>query len=97
MSLARSGEATVPLRRARRLVPWFLIVAGANSTGLIPASTHGAVQNAALFLITIALSAIGLSVDLAALRRAGPKPLFVGGALWVTVGSASLRFQAMHL
>jgi uncharacterized integral membrane protein (TIGR00698 family) len=60
------GHFPNTLTRARRLVPWFLIIAGANSTGLIPASTHGAVQNAALFLITIALSAIGLSVDLAA-------------------------------
>jgi uncharacterized integral membrane protein (TIGR00698 family) len=95
------GHPPNAFTRARRLVPWFLvgflIVAGANSIGLIPASTHGAVQNIALFLITIALSAIGLSVDVAALRRAGPKPLLLGGALWVTVGSASLLLQAAHL
>jgi uncharacterized integral membrane protein (TIGR00698 family) len=96
-----SGHITNSLPRNLRLVPWFLIgfliVAGANSIGLIPVSIHGAVQNVALFLITIALSAIGLSIDVAALRRAGPRPLLLGGALWVTVGSASLLLQAAQL
>jgi uncharacterized membrane protein YadS len=65
--------------------------------GLIPASAHGAAQAFALFLITVALSAIGLSVDVTAMRRAGPRPLLLGGALWITVGSASLLLQAARL
>jgi uncharacterized membrane protein YadS len=96
-----SGHVTNSLTRALRLIPWFLIgfliVAGVNSMGLIPASTHGAVQNVALFLITIALCAIGISIDVAALGRAGLRPLLLGGALWVTVGSTSLLLQAAHL
>jgi uncharacterized membrane protein YadS len=53
------------------------------------------------FLVAVALSAIGLSTDVAALRRAGARPLLLGALLWVTVGAASLALQsvtgALHL
>ena len=46
-----------------------------------------------LFLVAMALSAIGLSTDVAALRRAGARPLLLGAMLWVTVAAASLGLQ----
>lgn len=86
-------------RRALRLVPWFLIgfvvAAALNSAGVIPASAHGALSQVSLFLVAVALSAIGLSTDLAALRRAGAKPLLLGALLWITVGVASLALQLL--
>jgi len=82
-----------------KLVPWFLIgfvaVAGVNSAGLIPASAHGPLQHLSVFLVAVALSAIGLSTDVAALRRAGARPLLLGALLWVTVAAASLGLQAL--
>jgi uncharacterized integral membrane protein (TIGR00698 family) len=94
-SPARAGEHA--LARAVRLVPWFLIgflvVAAANSVGLIPAASHAALEHVSLFLITAALSAIGLSTDAAALRRAGHRPLLLGGILWVAVAATSLLLQ----
>jgi len=48
-----------------------------------------------LFLVAVALSAIGLSTDVRALRRAGAKPLLLGLMLWVTVSGASLGLQAL--
>jgi uncharacterized integral membrane protein (TIGR00698 family) len=87
--------------RAARLVPWFLVgfllVAAANSTGLLPASSRSGAQTAALFLITTALAAIGMSTDAAGLRRAGSRPLLLGFVLWVSVASASLLLQAIGL
>ncbi len=86
-------------RRALRLIPWFLIgflvMAAANSAGLIPAGAHGGVTQVAAFLVAVALSGIGLSTDVAALRRAGAKPLLLGGMLWLTVAAASLALQAL--
>jgi uncharacterized integral membrane protein (TIGR00698 family) len=80
-----------------RLVPWFLIgfilVAAANSIGLIPAGAHSGLSTTSVFLITIALSAIGLSTDLAGFRRAGHKPLILGASLWVIVSLTSLGLQ----
>jgi uncharacterized membrane protein YadS len=86
-------------RRALTLVPWFLIgfllMAAANSAGLIPAGAHGGVSQVATFLVAVALSAIGLSTDVAALRRAGAKPLLLGAMLWITVAATSLALQAL--
>jgi uncharacterized integral membrane protein (TIGR00698 family) len=83
--------------RPHRLVPWFLIgfllVAAANSAGLIPAGSHHALSTASVFLITTALSAIGLSTDLPGLRAAGPRPVLLGGILWIIVTASSLGLQ----
>ncbi|MGH2843861.1 MAG: YeiH family protein [Solirubrobacteraceae bacterium] len=104
---AGQHHAARPVALARRaltivgLVPGFLIafavLAALRGGGLIPASQAGTVSELATLLITLALSAVGLSVDLAALRRAGPKPLLLGAMLWVTVSLLSLGCQAAGL
>lgn len=45
------------------------------------------------FMISIALSAIGLSTDVGAFRRTGPRPLLLGALLWITVALSSLGIQ----
>lgn len=80
-----------------RLVPWFLVgfvaVAALNSAGGIPAAAQTRLSDVSHFLITVALSAIGLSTDVAAFRRAGAKPLLLGACLWVVVSLTSLGLQ----
>jgi uncharacterized membrane protein YadS len=80
-------------------VPWFLIgfvlVAIVNSTGVIPARAHSPLEDTSVFLVAVALSAIGLSTNVSALRKAGPKPLLLGALLWITVATASLGLQAL--
>jgi uncharacterized integral membrane protein (TIGR00698 family) len=95
-----SAEEAPPTRsrvRILRLIPWFLIgfvvTAGINSFGFIPAPVHSAFSATSVFLITIALSAIGLSTDLGGFRRAGAKPLLLGLCLWVAVTLSSLGLQ----
>jgi uncharacterized membrane protein YadS len=86
-------------KRIARLVPWFLIgfviAAAANSSGAIPPGAHVPLQHVSVFLVAVALSAIGLSADVAALRRAGHRPLLLGAMLWITVAAASLGLQAL--
>jgi uncharacterized integral membrane protein (TIGR00698 family) len=85
--------------RVVRLVPWFLIgfvvAAALNSAGAIPAASHGPLQHASVFLVAVALSAIGLSTNVPALRKAGPRPVLLGALLWITVAVASLGLQAL--
>ena len=85
--------------RVVRLVPWFLIgfvvAAALNSAGAIPEASHGPLQHGSVFLVAVALSAIGLSTNVPALRKAGPRPLLLGALLWITVGAASLGLQAL--
>jgi uncharacterized integral membrane protein (TIGR00698 family) len=107
MAIAPVATTTAPAGRAARmspkriakLVPWFLIgfviAAGVNSSGVIPASAHVPLQHVSVFLVAVALSAIGLSTDVAALRRAGHRPLLLGALLWITVAAASLGLQAL--
>jgi uncharacterized membrane protein YadS len=71
------------------------VMAAANSAGAIPAGAHGGVAQLAAFLVAVALSGIGLSTDVAALRRAGAKPLLLGGMLWLTVAATSVALQAL--
>lgn len=85
--------------RVTRLVPWFLVgflgTAALATGGLIPDQARGALDQASVFLITIALSAIGLSTDIRGLRRAGARPLLLGGCLWLLVSVTSLVLQAI--
>jgi uncharacterized integral membrane protein (TIGR00698 family) len=96
---ASASTARMSPRRVVRLVPWFLIgfviAAAVNSAGVIPSGAHGPLQHASVFLVAVALSAIGLSTNVAALRRAGHRPLLLGALLWITVAAASLGLQAL--
>jgi uncharacterized integral membrane protein (TIGR00698 family) len=96
---APAAAARMSPRRASKLVPWFLIgfvlVAALNSCGIIPAGAHSPLEHGSVFLVSVALSAIGLSTNVAALRKAGARPLILGAVLWITVATASLGLQAL--
>ena len=85
--------------RVARMVPWFLIgflmAAATASAGLVPHATRAGLSQASALLITMALSAIGLSTDTRALRRAGPRPLALGACLWLLVSATSLALQSL--
>jgi uncharacterized integral membrane protein (TIGR00698 family) len=83
----------------RRIIPLFLLgflaAAALNSLGVVPGSWHSALSAVGTFLITTALAGIGLSLRLADMRRAGPRPLLLGGLLWVAVAATSIGLQAL--
>lgn len=85
------------LGRVVRLVPVFLVgfvvMAAARSAGLIPTPVAADLSKVAEFLISMAMAGIGLSTDLPALRRTGPRPLLLGGILWGIVSLTSLGIQ----
>jgi uncharacterized integral membrane protein (TIGR00698 family) len=92
-----SAENVGPNVRVTRLVPWyligFLLVASANSVGIIPKGFHHALVQISIFLIATALAAIGLSTDVAGFKRTGHRPLLLGGILWILVSATSLLLQ----
>ena len=81
----------------RKVVPLFLVgfvlAAGLNSIGAIPATWHPALLHVGTFLIAVAMAGIGLSIRWVQLRSTGLRPLMLGGILWVSVASASLLLQ----
>jgi uncharacterized integral membrane protein (TIGR00698 family) len=95
-----TGNAAASMRLPwRRIVPAFLIgfvlAAALDSVGLIPAGWHPTLSLIGTFLITTALAGIGLSMRLDEVRKAGHRPLLLGGMLWVAVGLSSLGLQAL--
>ncbi len=82
------------------LVPWFVagffIVAGVNSTGVVPAAIAGAAADIATWLLAVAVAATAIRSPLGEILKAGPKPLLVVGlaslaSLLLALGYALLR------
>ncbi|WJP97628.1 YeiH family protein [Macrococcus bovicus] len=78
----------------RRIFPWFIlyfIIASMIATVVpIPVALSAAIKQLSLFLIAIAMSAIGLSVDLKQFRKLGYQPVLLGAVLWFIVTVVSL-------
>ena len=96
----RSGQRErFGARRIARLVPWFLVgfvvLACVASTGLLPEGVVTALTHVSVFLVATALAGIGLSTDLAAIRRAGLKPLALGGILSLLVALTTLGMMTL--
>lgn len=97
--LSRAGRA----RRRFAAIPWrrlmplfllgFLLASTLATLGLIPASWNSRIVEISTFLITTALAAIGLSMRLSDIRGAGPRPLLMGGLLWILLAATSLGLQ----
>lgn len=98
---SRRGAGGQPLtpRRVLRLVPWFLIgfllLAGISSFGVFSEPVTAALTQVSVFLVATALAGIGLSTDLRAIRRAGLRPLLLGGVLSVLVTLTTLGTMAV--
>jgi uncharacterized integral membrane protein (TIGR00698 family) len=75
-------------------VPWFAFafvgVVVFNSLALLPHAVVGTVIDFDTFLLAMAMGALGLTTHLSAIRRAGIKPLLLGGLLfvWLVCGGA---------
>ncbi len=83
----------------RKVVPAFLIgfvlAAALDTVGAIPDAWHPHLADLGTFLITVALAGIGLNLRFAQMRKAGMRPLVLGGILWICVGLSSLGLQAL--
>jgi uncharacterized membrane protein YadS len=71
------GEAQGPRPDLRRMLPWFipgfLALAALRSAGLIPPPMVAAMAAASGALTVVAMAALGVGVDLRALRSVGPR------------------------
>jgi uncharacterized integral membrane protein (TIGR00698 family) len=97
VAAAQQGAQPSLWSRITKVVPGFILgfVAASLlvSTGIVPALLTTWLPKVAKFLIVVALAAVGLSADLKGLRKTGPKPLLLGGILWVLVATLSLLLQ----
>jgi uncharacterized integral membrane protein (TIGR00698 family) len=95
---AATGAAATSSAGARRLtIPWFAFafigVVVFNSLALLPHAVVGTAIDVDTFLLAMAMGALGLTTHLSAIRRAGIKPLLLGGILfvWLVVGGGAIN------
>ena len=83
------------VRSIIRAVPWFIVwFVVASLTGqYFPSAIRHEAQGIAHFMITVALTAIGLSTDLAKMRLTGWRPVALGMLVWISVATTSLMVQ----
>lgn len=81
-------------RKIVKLIPWFLFgfVLMVVLNTLVPFSTSvvDILSGVSTFLIAAALAGIGLTTDVGAIRRAGWRPLLLGGILWILVTGVTI-------
>lgn len=72
--------------------PWFavlfVVVIGINSLGVIPHSVVNAINAFDIFLLTMAMCALGMETSLEKVRKVGPRPFLLAAllAVWLGVG-----------
>ncbi|MFA6037700.1 MAG: putative sulfate exporter family transporter [Legionellales bacterium] len=74
-------------KRPALYIPWFvlgfIICIGINSLRVVSFAHTEMIQAFDLFLLTMAMSALGLNTQFKALATLGLKPFYLGGALWL--------------
>ena len=67
---------------------WFILVSAFNSFNLLPVPLVGAINTVDTFLLTMAMTALGMETNTAKFRQAGIRPFILALVLfvWLTVG-----------
>lgn len=93
----RANVDSAKKERQKLVIPWFavlfLVAAAVNSVISMPAMATDVIRYADLFLLSMAMTALGLSTQMSAIRRAGIRPLILAGCLFtfLTVGGYILN------
>ena len=74
-------------------VPWFLVLfvifAGVNSLGIVPARWLDLVRRADLWLLCVGMAGVGLQTGFSDLRSAGARAIVAGGLQWLVLAVVS--------
>jgi uncharacterized membrane protein YadS len=80
--------------RPARIIPWFiagfLLLAALRSTGVITAAAAAPLKSLSTWLTVAAMAALGLEVDLAAMRRVGRAVILTATASFLTLVASSV-------
>ena len=94
---ARDSKAEGKGFSLKRIFPmfilWFVVASIVNTTGVLPEALSHFLGEAGKFAIVLAMSAIGLNTDFAALLKNGVRPITLGLFCWIAVAVVSLIVQ----
>lgn len=84
---AATGAKRKPASGHKVSVPWFafvfLLVIGFNSLDLLPAACIGHIDSFDTFLLTMAMTALGMETGFDKFRKAGPRPFLLAFLLYI--------------
>ena len=90
----RKDEQAGAAKTSRLPVPWFVVgfvvLVAMNSIWNLDPELQHQVKLGNKFLLTVALAAMGLQMNFSKLRKAGPRPLYLGALAWVFVSVVGL-------
>lgn len=98
---AKQEAAAAPAPR-KLTIPWFAFafigMVVFNSLALLPKAAVATAVDVDTFLLAMAMGSLGLTTHLSAIRRAGMKPLLLGGVLfvWLVGGGALINAVVEH-
>jgi uncharacterized membrane protein YadS len=90
--LQRSATATAGVNgvKAKLPIPWFaigfLVLALIHSAQVIPAPVLQALRTLDIFVLTMAMTALGIETRFAQMRQAGPRVMVLGVILFILLG-----------
>ena len=89
MQAKKSGSATSGVKL---VIPWFAVyfigMAGFNSLNLVPENIVGVINEIDTFLLTMAMTALGMGTIFSKFKGLGLAPLYTAGAMfvWLVIG-----------
>ncbi|NOX16695.1 MAG: YeiH family putative sulfate export transporter [Chlorobi bacterium] len=85
--IARTGEKIKDKKRVKITIPWFAVffifVAGFNSLNLLPAGVVNGINSLDTFLLTMAMTALGMETNVSKFKGVGLKPVYIASVLYV--------------
>jgi uncharacterized integral membrane protein (TIGR00698 family) len=90
--LARSSKDALQKTKTKITIPWFavffIVVAGFNSLHLLPKEVVSDINAVDTFLLTMAMSALGMETNASKFKNVGMKPIYLAGILflWLIFG-----------
>lgn len=97
--LARGSKG----QRSKVAMPWFAVgfvaVSGLNSLGIVPSSMVHAIDAVDTFLLTMAMSALGMETRIAKFSDVGMKPIYTAAVmfLWLLFGGYFVTREVLSL
>ena len=90
--LAKTGKNIKNKSRTKITIPWFavlfIVVAGFNSLNIVPGTIISDINSLDTFLLTMAMTALGMETNVKKFKGVGPKPIYIASALyvWLVIG-----------
>ncbi len=102
--LTRKGTSSAGSKRtaAKISIPWFavwfLVVSGFNSFDILPSAITGVIKSLDTFILTMAMTALGMETSLDKFRGVGSKAIFLAFILflWLNVGGFFITSLAVR-